>query len=547
MNQRLATFAILLQAGTSLAQTPNLSHAIPSAAVPGKTIEVTFFGENLAGATALWTSFPAKTSLVRAADDQAVWRITLPADVEPGIGAVRLATTNGVSSLELFMVDDVPSVVESATNRSPGTAQELKPPVAVDGASEELGFDYFKFSAKKGQRIAMEVVAQRLGSRLDSVLRLFDAKGREMAWCDDEPGLGADARFAHRFAASGEYTLEVRDMNYQGGARYRYRLRLGDFPLASLPFPSGAMAGVKTKFTVLGRDTAGVKPVALTPSTSSKRVLLGVKFPGGKSSGFVSARTGALPELIEAEPNDASGDATKISIPTAINGRFAKANDHDFYEFTAEKEQRLAFHGRTRSLGSPCDLFMQLQRADGSKLAETKVTGADEGSLTNTFKEAGAYRLLVEELNGTGGPDLAYRIEIAPLLPGFALSVDTDKVQAASRGVFEIKVAATRRDYDGPIRLSLDGAGEGFTLENGVIAEKKTETTLKVKLPPRFQPGQLAHFSITGQAAIGGRDVNATASTLSALRKLFPNTPHPPAELDGLIGLGIKAAAEGGK
>jgi len=65
------------------------------------------------------------------------------------IGAVRMATTNGISNLHLVMIDDLPGVAESRTNKTIASAQELKLPVAVDGNCEELSFDYYTFRAKK--------------------------------------------------------------------------------------------------------------------------------------------------------------------------------------------------------------------------------------------------------------------------------------------------------------------------------------------------------------------------------------------------------------
>src|SRR5256885_16837376 len=62
---------------SALAQSPTLERAIPSAAAPGKTVVVTFYGANLAGAMELWTSFPAQTALVSDKSDagKATWRI----------------------------------------------------------------------------------------------------------------------------------------------------------------------------------------------------------------------------------------------------------------------------------------------------------------------------------------------------------------------------------------------------------------------------------------------------------------------------------------
>jgi len=269
------------------------------------------------------------------------------------------------------------------------------------------------------------------------------------------------------------------------------------------------------------------------------RVSIGTKYPRGQDSEFVSVFGSEIPDVLEQEPNDTTNAAQQVILPTAVNGRFEKDKDRDLFQFEAKKDQRLIFQAKTRSLGSPCDVFMELEKADGSKLTQANVTGADEGSITNTFKEAGIYRLLVEELNRRGAPNLAYRVEIEPFQPGFALSVEQEKVHGTNGGNIEIKVTATRYDYNGPINLSLDGLGADVAIENAVVEEKKTNTTLKVTIPAQFEPSHFVQFKIAGRAKIGEREVIATASTLPALRSLFPNLTYPPAELDGLIGLGI--------
>jgi hypothetical protein len=118
------------------------------------------------------------------------------------------------------------------------------------------------------------------------VLRLLDAQGRELAFCDDESGLSGDCRVAHVFAAGGDYFIEVRDINYGGGADYRFRLRVGDFPLVNLPFPAGVKAGSPGTFTFVGPQVDKVPTVTATAAVDELRLPLAAKFPGGKSSAF---------------------------------------------------------------------------------------------------------------------------------------------------------------------------------------------------------------------------------------------------------------------
>src|SRR6185369_10819380 len=93
------------------------------------------------------------------------------------------------------------------------------------------------FPARKGERLSFEVMAQRLGSSLDPLVRLLDATGRELFFCEDTPGAGVDCRFSYRFPSNGHYVIELRVTRYDGGRAYRYRLRIGDFPLDPAPLP----------------------------------------------------------------------------------------------------------------------------------------------------------------------------------------------------------------------------------------------------------------------------------------------------------------------
>jgi len=68
---------------------------------------VTLFGKNLGGATELWTSFPCEAVLARPSGEneketsKVTFRLTPGPETQVSIGAVRLATTNGISSLHL--------------------------------------------------------------------------------------------------------------------------------------------------------------------------------------------------------------------------------------------------------------------------------------------------------------------------------------------------------------------------------------------------------------------------------------------------------------
>ena len=61
-------------------------------------------------------------------------------------------------------------------DRANATPVRITPPVIVDGRIDRPGdIDYFVFSAKKDDKLVMQVQARRLGSPMDSVLTLYDA------------------------------------------------------------------------------------------------------------------------------------------------------------------------------------------------------------------------------------------------------------------------------------------------------------------------------------------------------------------------------------
>lgn len=131
--------------------------------------------------------------------------------------------TNGV----LFDVDDLPEQLESdASNDTHETAARCSIPVVVNGRIEKPGdADCWAFTAKKGEKLELEVRAARLGSPLDSVLTVLSEDGRQLATNDDK--LETDSRLSFTVPADGRFVAKVQDrFASRGGERFAYRLRI---------------------------------------------------------------------------------------------------------------------------------------------------------------------------------------------------------------------------------------------------------------------------------------------------------------------------------
>jgi hypothetical protein len=120
----------------------------------------------------------------------------------------------------------------------------------------------FSFEGRKGQKVSAEVLARRLNSPVDSILKLTDAKGNEIAVNDDykDPAAGltthhADSRLMATLPATGRYYVHMGDTQGDGGVTHGYRLRISwprpDFKLRLVPSSISLHSGETVKLSVV--------------------------------------------------------------------------------------------------------------------------------------------------------------------------------------------------------------------------------------------------------------------------------------------------------
>ncbi len=167
-----------------------------------------------------------------------------------------------------FAWDSLPECFEQEPNDSPEEAQRVTLPMIVNGRIDHPGDrDVFCFEGKAGQEVVAEVYARRLDSPLDSVLKLTDASGRQLAFNDDheDKAFGLETHHADSWLravlpSAGTYYLHLYDAQNQGGPEYAYRLRISppqpDFELRIVPSSITVRAGAAVPVTVqaLRRD-----------------------------------------------------------------------------------------------------------------------------------------------------------------------------------------------------------------------------------------------------------------------------------------------------
>jgi len=219
-----------------------------------------------------------------------------PVDAGPGVYSLRASApapgdSSGssspfLSSPVLFARQDLPEILEREPNNTIATAQPVTLPVVINGRIGRPGDeDVFQFTGKAGETVVAEVVARRLDSPLDSIIRLTDERGRVLAFNDDHEDLGAGLNTHHadsylmvRLPADGRYCLRLADVARQGGPEYVYRLRL------SAPRPDFELRVVPSSLAIGSEGTNAVTIYALRKDGFAGAIELGLAGAAGRFS-----------------------------------------------------------------------------------------------------------------------------------------------------------------------------------------------------------------------------------------------------------------------
>ena len=507
-------------------------------------------GGNLAGATALWTSFHGHAVLTPQKNNgtnpgEVAFRVTVPAETSPGIYGIRVATNNGISPLRLLLVDDLAIVTPQPGNTTPAAAQHVSLPAAIDATAEPLVSQFYKFHVEAGQRLSLEIFARRIGSALDPTLRLFSASGREIAYSDDLPGLSEDAQIDYTFVKAGDYVVAVEDNMNQGGGNYPYHLRIGDFPGAVVATPLGATRGSDVIFNFGDKAGSKIEPLHVKVPADPLLVALNVpaRFPGGATRGFATVLLSDRKELTETEPNDDRKSATRVEFGANLNGRLQKPGDVDHFVFHAKAGQSARFTAFARRLGSPADVVLRLTRGDGNQISSAEGSAAGEATLSTSFSSDGDYVLEVSDLNRRGGPRYAYHVDFVPSDAGFTLTASIDSLNIPAGGTAVVTVMATRSRYIGPIAVKAVNLPTGVTSTPTAIGPGQDGVNLTLHATAKVATGGVHPIRIVGSARVRNADFQTAATITEALESDLGSMPYPPEALTTAAAVGIGSPA----
>lgn len=441
--------------------------------------------------------------------------ITATSDAALGDREVRLIGPNGVSEPLTITVGALPQIIEDEPNNTLEQAQKVALPAAIAGVIQgATEVDAFKFNAKKGEQIVLEVMAQRTGSPLDSSLVVVDSSGKELARSEDAKGF--DSLIEFTAPEDGEYVAQLRDFQYRGSGDYRYRLFVGVMPYVDYIFPFGGQRGKAVEISVSGRNLQGSEKMTLNVDANSPlgRQEIRLNTPQGLSNPM-QFDVQDLPEIAEVEPNDDGTNVNNVVVPVVVNGRISKAKDADRFRFKPSADGKLVVDIEARRYGSPLDSLVAIFSGE-SLIAQNDDADGSDARMEFDAKKDTEYTILVRDLTGRGGKDFGYRLSVRPAaapVPTFAAKFFPDAVRLNRGGRTRVRCEVVRNGFDAPVQFSLSDLPMGVSAEPVLIPAGKTDADMLI-----FASADAAMTSVplkvTAVAAIAGKPVNQLATPI---------------------------------
>jgi hypothetical protein len=272
---------------------------------------------------------------------------TLPVDAGATPGLRNIGLQAPAIGFVRFEVGSFPEVTEPAPDTKPAPAPlELPFPCTVNALISQPGeHDVFALRLPAGAEVVAEIRARRLGSPVDSMLRVTDATGTTIASNDDhdDPAAGlethhADSRVAFTPPHAGIYQFHVSDTQGKGSRAHAYRLTIAPpqpgFALRIVPSSLNGRAGAMVPLTahVVRHDGyAGAIKLALLDAPPGFE-LVGATIPAGTDSVRLTLK---LP-----------GEATRAPVPLVIEGHARIGNQEIVCKAVPAEDRMQAFFYR---------------------------------------------------------------------------------------------------------------------------------------------------------------------------------------------------------
>ncbi len=547
----------------ALAQLPTaqLTTINPPGGKIGATVEVRIGGADLDDVTQLQFSHPGikatpkvtpATEFEKAKPVPGVFTVQIGSDVPLGQYDARVVGRFGISNPRAFVTGDLAEVNDPGGNTQPANALAAAIGSTINGAVDANQIDYFKLPLKAGQRVIVDCQAQRIDSRLDGVLVLFDPSGKELI--RNHGYVGRDPLLDFTATADGEYRIALRDFTYRGGGEYFYRLTTHSTPQIDYIFPPSGLAGSNEQYTLYGRNLPGGQPAdGLTlAGVPLQKLVVNIPLPsddearrGMAVGGFVASNSSLLDGVTyrlgssnpvridyakgsvvrEVEPNDQPAQSTPVSVPCEIAGQFSLANDVDCFTFTAKKGDvyNIEVYAHRLGLESDPSLFVQKVKKNekGEEVLQDIAQVDDPGDRANRIGSEFDTSTDDPEYQLTADEDATYRVTVRDQFGDSRIDPRFVYRLAIHRGDPDYRLIAYAAPVVAPANVNAVPLGGGVVRKGGT-------TMIEVRVDRRY--GFTGDIEVSAQGLPSGVTcssilIGATTSTGSLMLTASENAP----------------------
>lgn len=414
--------------------------------------------------------------------------VSVAANVPAGRYEVRASGRHGVSNPRYFFVSDLPHSPPAAISQDASRPTPLALATLAHGTCTGVTPQYFSFQVAKPQSVRIELLAQRLDSRMIGQIQVRDAEGRILA--DEHGADGFDPHVVLESLSPGDYLVVINDYLYRSGDEYHYQL--------------------------LAQDASDSAP-QIAPEWSESPV---------------------------------AADPQPISLPHDETWLLSKQQAVNAFEFAAVEGEAIGIDVQSEQLDEPTDLRLSVKRietvAGGSPVLHDILVADDSRELTDgvlrlhckdpsTFFTAPAtatYRVEIRDLD-TGvalSDQKRFRLSVRAVHPRFELIAyasfphrDVTQVKPFGSKLFRggseaIRVFAIRHDgFAGPIIVSVENLPAGVTAAPVVFAPNQVQKDV-VLLAADDAVASIGDIQLVGRSEDSAPTVPATYEVLNRSR-----------------------------
>ena len=468
--------------------------------------------------------------------------------------------------------------VEPNEGSKQATPPEAPPvPVAFHGiVSKKEDKDWFRFAAKKGQKLRARVFARQLRSPLDPYIIVRKEGDSKQIGNNDDAGNGdPDSRLDFEIPEDGIYNINIRDQLYSSGPDYTYRIEIAErSPSLSATLPYATRNdSQKWKMICVPRGNRVGRVVNLSRSNIGCDLDLGAAtLPSGVSldRDTASRSINTMPVIFEATPEaEIAGALYHLHVKdpkSGLTGAFTESIHHievnnagTFHSYHDERitiavieeapfELNLEVPPVPLVKNGTMNLKITAKRHPDFKEA-IKITlpwrppGVSAPSSVTIPKEKNE---AVMGINANGGAAVArWRIFVTgeatcskgPLFVSSSLQpieiADPyvgGKIELAATELGQntdlVCTIAVHKEFEGEAQINLNGLPHGVSTEELTINKESKEITFPLAVSKEAKKGKTSNIFCTVVITENGHPIRGTAMGGGVLR-IDPPPPAP--------------------